>query len=317
MKLFILGRSNRRFARWRTRGDTREVVLKAADHTSKNSRQGAFASTTSSCLSPFLTSHRTRLACRGAEASIELMESLRLLQIRTLRQVFSSRSTILRQSFRQISRSSQQPFRTRPSTTLHTFRAPPSSTNPSIFRSAAFRSRFRATRRRFQSTQPSAEASEQNLTLSQRLKKLSREYGWSAVGVYLLLSVLDFPFCFLAVRLVGVDKIGHWEHVILSYIRAMVKWPVSGNEQEAWPLKEAEKDEEKRVLEDHEAYIVEDHGYAVAEKANAGENASKYLHSRRRALWCPVTANDPIQAYGHNWPSHTPFTNPSSLSECL
>jgi len=44
--------------------------------------------------------------------------------------------------------------------------------------------------------------------LSARLKKLSREYGWSAVGVYFALSVLDFPFCFLLVRIVGTDRIG-------------------------------------------------------------------------------------------------------------
>lgn len=45
-------------------------------------------------------------------------------------------------------------------------------------------------------------------SLSARLRKLSREYGWAAVGVYLGLSVLDFPFCFLLVRVVGTDRIG-------------------------------------------------------------------------------------------------------------
>ena len=54
----------------------------------------------------------------------------------------------------------------------------------------------------------SAAAAQAPLTLSARLKKLSREYGWSAVGVYLALSVLDFPFCFLLVRFVGTEKIG-------------------------------------------------------------------------------------------------------------
>ena len=52
------------------------------------------------------------------------------------------------------------------------------------------------------------QATEAKLTLSQRLKKLSKEYGWAAVGVYLGLSVLDFPFCFLLVRIVGTDTIG-------------------------------------------------------------------------------------------------------------
>lgn len=44
--------------------------------------------------------------------------------------------------------------------------------------------------------------------MSARLKKLSREYGWTALGVYFGLSVLDFPFCFLLVRTVGTEKIG-------------------------------------------------------------------------------------------------------------
>jgi hypothetical protein len=73
-------------------------------------------------------------------------------------------------------------------------------------------------RRPFHSSRPrrAAEAApkngnapaEESLSLSQRLKKLSREYGWTAVGIYLALSVLDFPFCFLLVRTVGTEKIG-------------------------------------------------------------------------------------------------------------
>lgn len=47
-----------------------------------------------------------------------------------------------------------------------------------------------------------------SLSLSQRLKKLFKDYGKSAIGVYLALSVLDFPFCFLLVRIVGTDTIG-------------------------------------------------------------------------------------------------------------
>lgn len=51
-------------------------------------------------------------------------------------------------------------------------------------------------------------AGEESLSLSGRLRKLSREYGWSAVGVYLALSVLDFPFCFLLVKWAGTERIG-------------------------------------------------------------------------------------------------------------
>lgn len=53
-----------------------------------------------------------------------------------------------------------------------------------------------------------AQGTKKSLSISERLKKLSREYGWSAVGVYFALSVLDFPFCFLFVRLVGTERIG-------------------------------------------------------------------------------------------------------------
>jgi hypothetical protein len=61
------------------------------------------------------------------------------------------------------------------------------------------------------------------LSLSQRLKKLSREYGWSAVGVYFALSVLDFPFCFLAVRLLGTDRIGRYEAVLKNGFWSVVR----------------------------------------------------------------------------------------------
>ncbi|KAJ4403571.1 DUF1279 super [Didymella pomorum] len=51
-------------------------------------------------------------------------------------------------------------------------------------------------------------------SLSQKLKALSKEYGWAALGVYLGLSALDFPLCFMAVRLLGTDRIGHYEEVV-------------------------------------------------------------------------------------------------------
>lgn len=64
-------------------------------------------------------------------------------------------------------------------------------------------------------------------SLSQRLRKLSREYGWAAVGVYMALSALDFPFCFVAVRLLGVERIGHFEHVVIESVKETFKtvWP--------------------------------------------------------------------------------------------
>jgi hypothetical protein len=46
------------------------------------------------------------------------------------------------------------------------------------------------------------------LTLGARMKKLSREYGWSALGVYMLLTAADFPFCYLLVQALGPDRVG-------------------------------------------------------------------------------------------------------------
>ncbi|KAK6351822.1 hypothetical protein TWF718_004967 [Orbilia javanica] len=53
-------------------------------------------------------------------------------------------------------------------------------------------------------------------TVGERMRALFKEYGMSAVGVYFLLSVLDFPFCFLFVKAVGTEKIAHYEHIIVD-----------------------------------------------------------------------------------------------------
>ncbi|KIW37976.1 uncharacterized protein PV06_09953 [Exophiala oligosperma] len=129
----------------------------------------------------------------------------------------------------------------------------------------------------------SGSASTEKLSFSQRMKKLSREYGWAALGVYLALTALDFPFCFLAVRMLGTDRIGHWEHVALSWIRGVVAWPFPQKQKEvleaAGDVVEANVvGETKRILEeegpDQQSQEVEDHGYKEAEKANTGSNAS-------------------------------------------
>lgn len=81
------------------------------------------------------------------------------------------------------------------------------------------------------------------------MRKLSREYGWAALGVYLGLSALDFPFCFVAVRLLGVERIGHIEHVILDSIKSVLPIgsggtetePESGDEQAESQLARAEQ----------------------------------------------------------------------------
>jgi Protein of unknown function (DUF1279) len=117
------------------------------------------------------------------------------------------------------------------------------------------------------------------------MRKLSREYGYAALGVYLSLSALDLPFCYLAVSYLGTERIGRWEHAIMSYVKGMVKWPMPEQGQEAVdqgvayvkqkvPLEEVQgKERGKRLLEEDETYVLEDHGYKEAEKADQGDNA--------------------------------------------
>ena len=110
--------------------------------------------------------------------------------------------------------------------------------------------------RRFSSSRQNTES------LSQKLRKLSREYGWSALGVYLLLSALDFPFCYAAVSLLGADRIGHYEDVILQTAGDAIR--------AVWPGKQAEdsNNPEEAVEENKE-------GSADQSPEEAGKAAAK------------------------------------------
>ncbi|KAL2018005.1 hypothetical protein VTK56DRAFT_1385 [Thermocarpiscus australiensis] len=114
-------------------------------------------------------------------------------------------------------------------------------------------------------------AAAEPLSFSARMKKLSREYGWTAVGVYLALSVLDFPFCFLLVRTVGTEKIAHLEHVVVSNVQKIIPERV----QTFWrdyrqALREARRE---RTGETGELEII-GHGVEEAEKRSKQEGAS-------------------------------------------
>lgn len=115
-----------------------------------------------------------------------------------------------------------------------------------------------------------------SLSLTQRLRKLSREYGWSALGVYFLLTALDFPFCFLAVRWLGTERIGQWEHTVVEWIKRASPIQIPP----AWRRKEEleqEKEAGQMVLEAGKGELVVpyDHGVEEAERLNRSEKASK------------------------------------------
>ncbi|KAG0652548.1 Amino-alpha-acetyltransferase 2, partial [Hyphodiscus hymeniophilus] len=110
-------------------------------------------------------------------------------------------------------------------------------------------------------------------TLSGRMRKLSREYGWSAAGVYLGLTALDFPFCYLLVRWLGTDRIGEWEHIVVSNVENFIPDSV----KQTWhDWRASMKKEENEIAGSNDiSEHVEMAGWGVeeAEKANKS-NAS-------------------------------------------
>ncbi|KAF2479851.1 hypothetical protein BDY17DRAFT_256427 [Neohortaea acidophila] len=120
----------------------------------------------------------------------------------------SPRSSPLRQSLAQ----RRQPLSTRTRPTL-------SPSQQIRWRATRWQQPCKPRHNSGKSSPPAAQeaGSQASLSLSGRFKELSRKYGWAAVGVYFGLSVLDFPFCFLAVQLIGPDRIGEAEHAVVDW----------------------------------------------------------------------------------------------------
>ena len=113
----------------------------------------------------------------------------------------------------------------------------------------------------------------------------------------MLLSLLDFPFCFAAVRYLGTDRIGRYEHVVLEWVKGVIpdgvrdKWREMrrkvGQSYGEDGVREATTaggvaGEEKRVevygvVEGNEevGIVGYDHGVREAERDNESENASE------------------------------------------
>jgi N-terminal acetyltransferase 2 len=126
-------------------------------------------------------------------------------------------------------------------------------------------------------------------SLSARLRKLTREYGWTALGLYLALSALDFPFCFLAVRALGTDRIGRWEHAIIDGVQNLLANVGLDLRRQG---QTAEGDVEAAAASVREGYS--DHGFAEADAANKGADASMWNLLRR--ILCHRLANE-INSY--------------------
>ena len=61
-----------------------------------------------------------------------------------------------------------------------------------------------------------------NPTLTQRLKHLIKSYGWYALGVYFILSTLDFSVAFLSINLLGASYVSQVTHSVKSYIHTIL-----------------------------------------------------------------------------------------------
>lgn len=129
-------------------------------------------------------------------------------------------------------------------------------------------------------------------SFSQRLRKLSREYGWAGLGVYLLLSAMDFPFCFMAVRLLGSDRIGHYEDMILKTVAdgVHVVWPAREPTSEEAEEAAKEEEEEKKVK------AAEARDQQAVAKKKADEASMSQSQSQLQSLPAPVPASRPPPA---------------------
>ncbi|KAI1089318.1 hypothetical protein F5B19DRAFT_467914 [Rostrohypoxylon terebratum] len=129
----------------------------------------------------------------------------------------------------------------------------------------------RTSRLRDAKSSPKNPAAEEPTGITARFKKLSREYGWAALGVYLGLTVLDFPFCFLLVRSVGTERIGEIEHYVVSNISKLIPKSVRNWWNEYREALRNAKKERQGNAETSEHEEAADWGVEEAEKRNKAE----------------------------------------------
>ncbi|KAI0829672.1 hypothetical protein BC628DRAFT_1314592 [Trametes gibbosa] len=70
--------------------------------------------------------------------------------------------------------------------------------------------------------EPSAHTLPPNPSLSQRLKHLVKSYGWYALGVYIILSTLDFTVAFAAVNIIGAEHVSRVAADVKQYFAGFI-----------------------------------------------------------------------------------------------
>ncbi|KAI0949475.1 hypothetical protein AcW1_009079 [Taiwanofungus camphoratus] len=72
-----------------------------------------------------------------------------------------------------------------------------------------------------------------NASLSQRLKHLIKTYGWYALGVYVVLSALDFTVAFAGINVIGAEHVSRLATSVKEYCTSLIhsKPPEPGREE--------------------------------------------------------------------------------------
>lgn len=105
-----------------------------------------------------------------------------------------------------------------------------------------FKENFRYKSFRFQSTQSAKKPT--------GIKALMQEYGYSALGVYLLLSAIDFPLCFLLVHSYGVDNVKLYQTKVMNWIKEKTGLGTPKQLPTPGEMSQETKPEEERTLWD-------------------------------------------------------------------
>ena len=59
-------------------------------------------------------------------------------------------------------------------------------------------------------------------TLSQRLKLLIKSYGWYALGMYIILSAVDFAVAFAGVNLLGAERVSRVAATVKEHVAGLI-----------------------------------------------------------------------------------------------
>ncbi|KAI0727967.1 hypothetical protein C8Q72DRAFT_419623 [Fomitopsis betulina] len=72
-----------------------------------------------------------------------------------------------------------------------------------------------------------------NASLSQKLKHLIKAYGWYALGMYIILSVLDFSVAFAGINVIGAEHVSRVTSAVKDYVSSLIhsRPPEPGREE--------------------------------------------------------------------------------------